>query len=236
MAVVSSVERALSILQAFMGSESEVTLAMLAERTGLYKSTILRLAATLELSGFVVRKDNGAWRLGPMIPRLAQRYQASFHLGEVIEPVLRRLVVETGESASFYVRDGEVRVCLYRVDSPKTVRDFAAVGDVLPLTVGANGAVLQAFSGAKGREFEDVRRNYIAYNFGLRLPSAAGISCPVFAVNQRLVGSMSVSGPKERFTRSIARRFEVSLRRAAAGVTQALGGDGQPILAGGPKN
>ena len=41
---LAAVERALSILEAFGEADDELTLAELAKRTGLYKSTILRLS------------------------------------------------------------------------------------------------------------------------------------------------------------------------------------------------
>ena len=44
---VAAVNRALSILQAFEGETEALTLALLARRTGLYKSTLLRLIASL---------------------------------------------------------------------------------------------------------------------------------------------------------------------------------------------
>ena len=52
---VAAVERALEVLQAFRVQDASLTLADLEERTGLYKSTILRLAATLENFGYLSR-------------------------------------------------------------------------------------------------------------------------------------------------------------------------------------
>ena len=45
---VEAVERALSILEAFGERADRLSLAQIAEETGLYKSTILRLAASVE--------------------------------------------------------------------------------------------------------------------------------------------------------------------------------------------
>ena len=107
---VEAVERALSILEAFGETRAELTLTEIAEETGLYKSTILRLAASLGRYGYLVRDDRGLFRLGPGLWRLGSSYRRNFDLDEFIRPVLRGLVNETGETASFSVRDGDERV------------------------------------------------------------------------------------------------------------------------------
>src|SRR3712207_9376492 len=62
---VEAVERALTILEAFREGEEALSLAALAEKTGFYKSTILRLAASLEGFGYLAREARGLYRLGP---------------------------------------------------------------------------------------------------------------------------------------------------------------------------
>ncbi len=54
-----SVERALSILLAFSKRRPKLSLADLAEETGLHKSTILRLTRSLGLYGFLDRHEAG---------------------------------------------------------------------------------------------------------------------------------------------------------------------------------
>ena len=85
--------------------EETLSLAALAEKTGFYKSTILRLAASLERFGYLAREPGGLYRLGPSLWRLGSLYRRSFDLGEHLRPELRRLVEATTETASFYVRE-----------------------------------------------------------------------------------------------------------------------------------
>lgn len=59
---VGAVDRALGLLNCFKDGNAVLTLTQLAEATGLYKSTVLRLAASLERSGFLVRRADKAWR------------------------------------------------------------------------------------------------------------------------------------------------------------------------------
>ena len=60
---VEAVERALTILNAFAADKPELTLAELAVATGFYKSTILRLAGSLERFGYLIRRADGTFRL-----------------------------------------------------------------------------------------------------------------------------------------------------------------------------
>ncbi|HET7868384.1 MAG TPA: helix-turn-helix domain-containing protein [Burkholderiaceae bacterium] len=108
--------RALALLTAFEGDELFLPLAELARRTGLHKPTVLRLARTLAATRFLVRREDGAWRLGPAAGWVGSRYQAQFDLDSAIEPLLRQLSAATGESASFFVFEGNLRSCLMRCE------------------------------------------------------------------------------------------------------------------------
>src|SRR5476649_2539979 len=81
---VAAVDRAFAILGAFDVDRGSLTLAEIARRTGLYKSTILRLMTSLEKAGFIRRLVDGQYAVGPEPLRLAQIYQTSFRLRDVI--------------------------------------------------------------------------------------------------------------------------------------------------------
>lgn len=222
---VAAVDRALAILDTFTEQENTLTLAELARRTGFYKSTLLRLAATLEKRRYLTRLADGRWRLGPSASRLGSIYQAAFDLGDIVEPVLQKVVSETGETAAFHVREGDIRVSLYRVESPQRIRDHVRQGEHLPLERGAGGKVLLAFSGAKGSEFERIRRQMICVSLGNRISDLGGISAPVFGLGNRLIGALTVSVPLSRLDKQAVARFKPIVVAHAAALTRALGGD-----------
>ncbi|MGP1613508.1 MAG: helix-turn-helix domain-containing protein, partial [Pollutimonas bauzanensis] len=113
---VAAVDRAISLLAAFKSGDSELTLLELSERSRLYKSTILRLLASLEHGGLVQKTADGRYALGYEVGRLNSVYAAAFSLGGVVMPVLRELVAQTRESAAFHIVRGGHRVCVHRVD------------------------------------------------------------------------------------------------------------------------
>jgi len=207
----AAVDRALSLLGAFRAGDAALALTELAERTRLYKSTALRLLASLEHSRLVQRLDDGRYALGNEVARLHAIYAASFSLDHVVLPQLRRLVQATGESAAYHVRQGQgtdaVRLCLYRIDSPHPVRDHIRAGDVLPLDRGTGGRVLTAFDPARARSGSATDRKLLAAirergyyaATGDRLAEVAGISAPVFHADGTLAAAVTLTMPSHRY-------------------------------------
>ncbi len=233
---VAAVNRALTIVSAFDGQLEPVTLAELSRRTGLFKSTLLRLLASLEGFGYVVRHPDGRYHLGPTPLRLGCTYQRSTKLGEIVMPIFRDLVAHGAESPSFHVRhDREQRLCVFRLDSHHSTVDTVVTGAVYPLARGAAGKVILAFDGERGAAFDEIRRTCLGTSYGERNPECAGLACPVFDREDRLAGALSLSGPKVRFTRPNVKRMTVLLFDAAIRLTQALGGDVSRLAKAKPK-
>lgn len=222
---VASVERALALLRAFSREKLRLSLAELADATGLYKSTILRLAQTLEAEGLLARTPAGLYHVGPASLHFATLYQQAVEPAEVLLPALRRLNRETGESACFNIRNGDNRVCVYRIESVHRLRDHVMVGDVIPLQQGAAGHVLTAFSGARGRKHARIRKRGVAISLGEVSPGVAAIAAPVFETGERLAGALVVSGPRSRIDDAAIRTIEPLLVDVARDVTRQLGGD-----------
>lgn len=213
---VEAVERALAILRAFEDGCTEMKLAALSQKTGLYKSTILRLAASLEACGFLWRDDDGVFRLGPELWRLGSLYRRGFDLGRQVRPVLKRLAGATLETASFYVRDGDYRLCLYRENSPRAVRHHLDEGVRFPLAKGASGRVLMAFGFPEDPAGEETRRQGYSISLGERDPEIAAAAVPLLDRGGRLRGVLAVSGLINRFDAAArAHAIELLAREAA---------------------
>ena len=228
---MAAVERALSILDAL--TEDRVTLVELSKRTGLYKSTVLRLLKSLEKYGYVLRNAEGLYRLGSKVLLLGSIYQRHFRTSDIVPPVLEKLAADLHEGASFYVCEDDKRICLHRVDSTRAIRDSVHVGDRLPLTVGAAGHVLRAFMGARGERFDEIRRAMYAASFGERDAETAALAAPVFGSGNRLMGALSVSGPRYRLEELGEARIVPVLFKYAKELTRTCGGNvDDPTLIG----
>jgi DNA-binding IclR family transcriptional regulator len=195
---VEAVERALSIVEAFADGTPRLTLSALAKRTGHYPSTILRLCNSLQQWGYLQRDADGCFRLGPSLWRLGILYQNSFDLERYVRPVLQLLVAELGETAAFYVKEGNHRICLYRSYAKGAFGHHVEEGARLPLDVGASAHVLMAFNGAAGEKYERIRLDHFHVSHGERMRDAVAVAAPVLGTNNDLVGALSVIGPNHR--------------------------------------
>ncbi|WP_083215341.1 IclR family transcriptional regulator [Comamonas aquatica] len=222
---VHAVVRAISLLKAFDGGDEVfLSLTELARRTGMHKPTALRLARTLELSRFLVQREDAAWRLGPAAGWLGSRYQAQFDVGSVIEPILVRLAAETGESASFYVHEGNLRSCLMRCDGPNARPDHPRSGELLPLELGAPGRAILAALGEPGDLYERIRRKGFHWARAERSSGAAAVAAAVRGSQGTVLGAVSTSGPVERLTPAVLRKLAPVTIAAARQLGLALGG------------
>ncbi|MDF1747909.1 MAG: IclR family transcriptional regulator [Alphaproteobacteria bacterium] len=196
---VAAVERALAILDCFESDQESLPLKTIAQKTGLYKSTILRLCVSLESYGYLRRREDGDFQLGPTLWRLGALYRNRFDVATHIRPVLKRLSEATGESASFYVRDGDARICLMRHNSSQAIRHHLEEGVRLPLNLGAAGHLIQAYSDASDPKTQEIKANSYAISLGERDPNTASIAVPVLGRGDAFMGALVVSGLRTRF-------------------------------------
>lgn len=215
---VSAVERALDILNAFRPDEPYVSLHELSLRTGLYKSTLLRQLGTLVQYHCVTRLANGQYQLGARVLNWAHVYTTSLNLDQHVPPALDRLVAATGEGASFFTRDGDMRVCLYRSDSHRELRDHVRQGELLPLDKGAAGRVLLRYGQADGGPLPEV-----LFSIGEREAEIAALAAPVFN-SEGLKGAVALSGPATRFHDDNVVHWRPVLLETARSLSQTLGG------------
>lgn len=210
-----SVERAMSILTAFSLRRPRMTLAELAEETGLHKSTILRLTRSMALYGFVDRDSAGRFSIGASVWQLGLVFRQEFGSAEAVRPVLRRLVAATGQTATLFVRAGDDRVCLFRENGPRLEQYGVQEGVRLRLGAGASGLVLRHNT---GETVDDPSlfnaRGTVSLN-ATRNPNVAAIATPVFSGAGAFHGALTVSGPNDSFTDEVRAGFIPLLEECA---------------------
>jgi len=218
-APVSAVDRALMILNAFRSDEPSVSLHELSLRTKMYKSTLLRQLGTLIEHHCVTRLPDGQYQLGARVLNWAHVYTTSLNLHQHVPAVLEHLVETTGEGASFFTQDGDMRVCLYRADSQRELRDHIRQGELLPLDKGAAGRVLLHYS----QEGVATPQPQVFHSVGEREAEIAALAAPVFHA-QGLRGAIALSGPATRFHEQNVTQWTPLLLEASRGLSRTLGG------------
>jgi DNA-binding IclR family transcriptional regulator len=220
---VATADRVLAVLTAFRKGDGTLTLAELASRTGLVKSTIMRLAVSLEKHGLMARVADSGYRLDAEVFRLGMLYRQSFRLENFVRPVLEELVARLGETASFYVQRGDQRQCLFRIESPHILRLHIREGDMLPLEASATSQVLRIF-GSKPLPAYALTIELPIYTAGTVDPHTASLSTPVFGTDADLLGALTIAAPTARLTAERAEGMKATLNAAAAELTRSIGG------------
>ncbi|AEJ42542.1 IclR family transcriptional regulator [Alicyclobacillus acidocaldarius] len=240
---VRAVERALDILLLFTHSPRAWSLSEIARATGLHKSTVHRLLLALQQKGFVRREpESDRYVLGWSLYGLGANLALHDRWSDAAKPILRRLRDETNETVSLYVRNGLERIRILAVESLQPIRNVASVGERYPLTIGASGKVLLAFSNSAvieaachpdrlpngvrqvdlRQQLEAIRREGYALSRQERDAGAAAIAAPVLNRDGTCLYAIAVSGPVERMTEDKMRDMIAPLKRAAEELSKQL--------------
>ncbi len=153
---IQSVRRALRLLGAFTPERPEWSVGDLARATGLHKSVVTRLMATMALDGFVVQDPaSRAYTIGPQAFAVGNVYGPHLILERIARPVMQQLTLSCGHACALGVPVGHQFMYLLVVESPRStpIRVTIEVGGRRPYHAAAIGKVLLA-----GMPHERVRR------------------------------------------------------------------------------
>ncbi len=194
-------ERALSILDCFSDERLKLHLREIAALTGLDKATASRLLSTLAQHNYVHRFEDGRYAPGPAHLRLGALYRATTDLGSRLMPIIEAISDEIGETVAFYIRSGDDRVCLFRDNVPRRIRQVVEVGASAPLRQGGGAAhVLLAYTGGRSPRVAAVRASGYCMTRGERAPELTSTVVPVFDSDGAFLGALSAGGFVDRQT------------------------------------
>jgi DNA-binding IclR family transcriptional regulator len=212
LAPTRAVDRALGLLAAAVGQPS--TLTELARGAELAPSTASRLLGALQRHGFVRRGDDGRFRSGPQLVRIAAATLRAEPAYELAGPHLTALSEATGETASLGVRaDGQRVVYLRQSASPRTVRAESWVGRSIPLRGTAIGAALRGDVGAEG----------FALVSAAVEPDVTAIAAPFRDHSGAIAGALSITAPTYRTSGEDAAAHGRAVVRHANELSRELG-------------
>lgn len=235
---VRSIRRALDILSLLTDDKPVISVRDITEATSLPKTTVLRLAHTLEQSGLLWATEGG-YMAGPGLWRWAYLARRSWQLPPETQATMRELGARHQETVNLYVLRDICRVCVAQQESPRPLRHVVQVGDELPLWGGASSKVLlndapQALlarvarrSPAGEKHLEtllkwaaDARRDGYAVSHGEREEGISAVAVPVTGRSGTVVAALALSGPTLRFTADRVSQFAADLKLAAARMSE----------------
>lgn len=223
---VQAVERAIAILKALGGEESELGVTDLSQQLELGKSTVHRLLRALQQGGLVEQNpETGKYLLSIEILQLAGTVLRRMEdVQQVARPYLRTLADACQETVNLTVLAGDGVLNIDRVPSPRMVRNIGWVGRRMPLHCVSAGKVFLAYMPEEERErilgqelarftdktitdparlrqeLEKVRR--LGYGVGLEELEIGlnAVAAPIRDYRGAVIAAVSVSGPSFRIT------------------------------------
>ena len=198
---VEAVNKALEILNCFTEKNEVLTVTKIAKITGDHKSRISRISKSLENFGYIRKIKSGEYKVGHTIPRLYEIYESSFNLKNSIKAELDFISSKTKETASFFVRQNDLRVCIQSSAPNKSIRLLEEIGGKKPINKGSSGHILSAFNNLEIKDKDKVLKNGYAMTFGERDPEMASVSVPIFKSKNSLLGSLTIAGHISNFNK-----------------------------------
>lgn len=138
---VQVIARAASVLRTLEGEDSGLSLAQIAQRVGLARSTVQRIVDALRAEHFLIAATpTSGVRLGPALIRLAASAGADFD--QITRPIMTKMSKKLGETVDLSVLKGFSAVFTDQIPGAHRLRAVSAIGDAFPLHCTANGKAL----------------------------------------------------------------------------------------------
>jgi DNA-binding IclR family transcriptional regulator len=248
----TSVRRALRLLQAFDRHHTRRSVGELARATGLHKSIVTRLMATMAQDGFVVQDlTTRRYMIGPMLFSAGSLYEPAAMYREVAEPVLNELALACRYTCGLGVPIGSEVIMVAVAEPPPAngIRVSMVVGSRRPIYIGSTGKViLAAMSDDQVRsilstgplaawtantpptvsrlidELADIRHRGYATNREESVLGSGGVAAPVIDRSGTVTGGLFITFPVQFVSEPEMHELAVSAIDAAQRISRQLGG------------
>jgi DNA-binding IclR family transcriptional regulator len=236
-----SVYRAVRILESFSAYRPTLTLAEIAQAVELTPPTTHRLLQALRAQDLVVFDDHrrqyslggGVMRIAGVILDQDLLTSASVRLQDLRDVV--------GETVALHWRLKDSRVCLLELVSERPVHMASGVGNAYPLTAGAAGKVMLAFSdpdevetliersGLGGADRDElraalppIRQAGYARSQGETVAGGFALAAPILDDTAKAVAALNITGPGSRMASIDVAAIGARLNQAAEWIAEAM--------------
>jgi IclR family transcriptional regulator, KDG regulon repressor len=236
-----AVARAARVLALFGPTDPARTLTELVQATDVPKATLLGILDTMVSHRLLSVGADGRYRLGYAWLRLGDVRRNQLNIRETALPVMRRIRDAVDETVILSLRVGDRRVHLDYLESRQSVRRITQIGNEAPLHAGAAGSVLLA--GLSEPEVDAylarnalpdardairdavraIRRDGYAVVSGTVNAQTAAVAAPVKTHGGDTAAALTISCPRERFTRTLERRCVALVTEGAQTLSRTLG-------------
>lgn len=141
--LIAGLGRGLAVIESFDDEHARMTVAQVAQRTGIPRTAARRHLLSLCHFGYADTDGKHFW-LAPRVLRLGQSYLDGARLPRLVQPFIQRLSMATAETVNVSVLDGHEVVYVARSNSPRVVSIGFHAGARVPAHVVSPGVALLA--------------------------------------------------------------------------------------------
>jgi DNA-binding IclR family transcriptional regulator len=225
--------KGLRLLEILAASDRSMGVTEIALLMNIAKSNAHRILQTLVAAGFAAPAvEVGRYRLTLKLWSLGTAVAVSTDMRKLSAPILGRLRDVTGETAFLAVLDGSEVTYVEILPSVHAIRVHTTVGDRMPAYCTSAGKILLAFNKsshntpegiALSGEFKKILRQMYAINCGAYRPEVSGIAVPVIGADGKVIASVGISGPSDRFRTNAIKDWLPAVVQAGLDISHMMG-------------
>jgi DNA-binding IclR family transcriptional regulator len=246
---IKSIVKAAMLMDLLVESDTALSLAAIAKESGIAKSTLHGILATLIGVGYVVQdEETGNYRPGYHLFELGNKISAKIDERRIARPYMKKLSEITGETVHLAVlSEGEV-LYIYKQESNSSIRIVTESGIKLPAhCTGVGKALLSGLEPYKIREIakkkglekytettitdvekllaeiEKIKKQGFATDQQEFMIGLRCIAIPIFNHAAKVACAISISGPISRMTGAVFESKKKNLIKAAHEISKKMG-------------
>ncbi len=250
-ATMKTIDKALGLLGYFLPETPEWRLSDLARAAEIDKVTTMRLLNSLAAKGIVEQHpESKKYRLGTAVLRLARIREACFPVVDVLQPILDRLTLATGETTHACLFSGTSMTTIAIAEPNRATRVFVSPSQLLPVYATASGLAFLAHTSADIAEdtlkrlslrspttkpvadiaalkaaLATVRSKGYAFAERTFEDDVTGIAAPIFDWHGEVQATIAAACVSSRLTESTRRQILDAVVAASIEATRAMGGE-----------
>jgi IclR family transcriptional regulator, KDG regulon repressor len=220
---VQVLDRACDILELISLERDGLGVTEIANKTGLHKSTVHRILASLAERGFVENNQNkGVYKIGLKLIEISSVYLNSIELKTEARPYLWELMTKLNQPTHLAILDGIDAVYIDKVEIMNNIRLYSQIGRRIPVYCSALGKCLlsglsdiELYKATGKINFEKITEHTIDNSKELLMQIKKvktlgwavdneehdiGIRCiaaPVFDYRGKVIAAVSIAGPSQ---------------------------------------
>ena len=246
---MTTIEKAIDVLEIFLDRDDEIGLSEIASLTGLNITTTHRIVLTLVKRGYLNQKQKRQkYSLSTKFLQYSNVLSRRMKIRDIAFPIADALNKMVGESVNIAILDRNEVVYIEHIETNKSLRIFTQVGNRVPLYCTGVGKIFlahmsddeleKALSGTAllphtpntitdierlKQELELVKAEGVATDKEEMEIGVRCIASPVKNSDGSVIAAISVSGPTARLNNKRVNEVKTLVKSCAVEVSRALG-------------